>query len=258
MDPTYKLARIQYSFTDTKQPLFIPWFSYTESQPNITQPKQIEDEIQHLFDYANKDFLVMANIDIVNYTLSIGGYLAQQTNGLLTYAFIKPTIGQIEYLQWRRPACYGYVSLVNGDDVDTDMGTNVYIDTSNVTKHYGDYEEFSNYVRTIEIDGVDLALSNDSSVSALIACCDCLKRGGTCIIAYSNPQMLFNMSLMFERILLFRPMCDVEKLYCIGMGYNENKYKNSRMTESFVKWFNNLHNPHERIDTYLAKAIWNL
>lgn len=251
MDPTYNLARIHYSFANNNDyKLYIPWFSYTESE-TVSKPnklRDIETEIQHRFEYQNHDFLLMANLDILNYTMSNGGYLAQQTGDIITYVFLKPRPGQIEYLQWRRPACYGYVLINNGDELNQD----------NITKHYGNNEQFTTYVRSIEIDGVDIALSNDNTVNALVTCCDCLKHGGTCIINYNNPQILFNMSRMFERILLFRPMCDVNKLFCVGMGYNQTKYKDHTMTNSFINWFNNLHNPQVKIDTYLAKAIWNL
>jgi hypothetical protein len=269
MDPTYQLCRVYDSFTERAPSLDIPWYTHQLDSVIATEtPKPLVGGVDRSSVIGRSVFLdysgvILANIDVLNVTTYWGGMLAQQTLGPLTYCSIGGAPGGwIDYIQWRRPEAYGYVIVPKEEELSPSLIFDRF------TVHYGqdntgridtNSESFASYVRGIEIPGVDLALCQVTGKAALTSSLLCLKKGGNCVISYTDPQLLYFMALSFAKVTLFRPLADSTKAYCVGIGYLDNRPEYpTALSASFVSWFNSLQLPDYPINTYRAKAVWNI
>ena len=272
MDPSYALCRVYDTFKEASPRFDVSWYSHSDKPtPATSHPRSFEGGRDRRREIGNSVFVdydgvILANLDVLNLTMSWGGLLAQQTIGKLTYALIGGEGGWIDYLQWRRPECYGYVIVPRdgklAESIVYDLLT-IYYGQDNTGKIATNAESFADYVRGIQVDGVDLALSQEGGTQALLACVRCLKEGGTCVIQYTQPELLYLMALSFGQVTLFRPLADSRKLYCVGRGYHKSDIVDRlrsgqlpQLSEGFVQWLNSLPDPSYPINLARAKAIW--
>jgi len=254
MDPTWDIIGVSSSERLTAEQPY-PW-DVTMDSPFV--------------DYSG---LVLANIDITN-VIGHASYLAKQMLGQISYCAIGVTGGQrrdqsetkasgwerrdqsetkasgwVDYIQWRRPEAYGF--LISSRDFDYDDR----LDFDRFTIYYGEDNtgnvsmSFADYVRSIQPDGVDIALSQTPGSVALQVCLRCLKRGGNCVISYSQEDMpLFSSS--FAKSMLFRPLSEPNSLYMVGIGYQLGQ---SNMQQGSI--------PNVRLNAlhlHKARSAWNI
>lgn len=206
--------------------------------------------------------LVLANIDITN-VIGHASYLAKQLMGQISYCSIGITpggerrdqnettraSGWVDYIQWRRPEAYGF--LISPREVDYDDR----LDFDRFTIYYGEDNtgnvsmSFADYVRSVQPDGVDIAMSQTSGPVALQVCLRCLKQGGNCVMSYSHKEMpLFSSS--FAKSMLFRPLSEPNSLYMVGIGYQLGQSEMQQGTVPNVRL--------SALDRYKARSAWNI
>lgn len=285
MDPTFQLCHLYDSFQDSRRSqASISWYEEGHKREGhkreATQGVNLEKWIGTgpFLDYSS---VVLANLDLSG-TIGHGSYLARQVLGPLIYCNIGGTPGGwVDYIQWRAPEAYGFLIASREEDfspkLDFDRFT-IYYGEDNTGEITTNAISFANYVRGNSVLGVDVVVSQVPGRESLISTLLCLKKRGNCIITYSDPELLYVMSLAFDKVTLFRPLADSTHSYMIGKGLKDNwngtktypeivriLQAESQLTPtpSFLSWLNSLSIPSldrslDDLLLYRAKAIWNI
>jgi hypothetical protein len=284
MDPSKQLCLIENSFnnsnikvdnkyTYTSKDRFpgSPRTKLNNLRSDIPQPlrlkivDKVSNKLLNFSSIFSHPAIVLANIDAVfHFTGDNTSYLNPQDTKEFNYSILSDdsnTINSIEYLQYRLPISYGFISSPPSSDL---------INKKLITVKPKEKLVFET-LNTVP-EGLDLVIDYTEDIKTCLKLC---KPGGFVIGRFPdydiNLGYLFILALSFEKISLFKPLSeDINYSYVIAENYTgswledvsnvEIPYDFVLFVENYIKMVRKEddNNDRHKYDTYKCKAIWNI
>jgi len=279
MDPSAIKSLYRNSFDNTDIPLFLHTY-FNNNDTQLTQYNPIIENVpkidkKELYDpfhatsikpFLDRDAITLGNIDAVfNFSKHTSGYIMPQETKDFTFATIDDAPGALaQYMLFRNPNSYGYGISLNKFDESIDR-THFNILSKDPIK---DYEEFIEFVKSVEVTGVNTVIGNYTQeitshgyLIRLLTALNIISVGGdfVCKIKLDNIEdLLYITSKCFEKITLFKPISTSaydDVYYIIAQNANKNnleiisylesKINNEKffdeLPQSFVRWLEDFH-----------------
>lgn len=217
--------------------------------------------------FISRKSITLANLDAVfNFSDHTGGYIIQQEMKDFTFVTLHDDGSFAQYLLYRNPSAYGYgfQSLSTGTD----------------SWHFNqvpadDYKDFIHFMKSVEVTGNNLIVSEKNFRESLIIALSVIKIGSVFVSKMNDldRELLWITAQCFDRITLIKPLSAINDTYLVAEGakvnnsdwlsylLSSNDQKFKTLPSDFIQWIDNFilfKYPPLNIDTYKCKAIWNL